>query len=143
MLKKILAGTVIAAGALVAATSAQAAPGFTTNAIDLRSGPGEGYPTLGVIENNSAVEVNGCLASWSWCDVSIGDDRGWVQGAALALEVQNNRTALVQAAPQANVGVVTFSFDDYWDKNYKTRTFYKERPRWQQYYRETYHPLPR
>ncbi|MEN3974016.1 hypothetical protein [Emcibacter sp. SYSU 3D8] len=142
MLKKILAGTVIAAGALAAATSAQAAAGFTTNSIELRSGPGAGYPSVGIIETNSAVEVNGCLQSWSWCDVTIGDNRGWVEGNALALEYQNNRTALVEVAPQANVGVVTFSLDDYWDTNYKTRTFYKERPRWQQYYRETYRPLP-
>jgi uncharacterized protein YraI len=143
MLKKIIAGTVVAAGALIAATSAQAAQGFTTNAAELRSGPGTGYPTVGVIENNSALEVNGCLESWSWCDVTIGNDRGWVEGSALALEYQNNRGALATVAPQANLGVVTFSFDDYWDTNYKTRTFYKERPRWQQYTRENYHPLPR
>lgn len=142
MLKKILAGTVIAAATLAAVPSAQAAPGFTTNSIELRSGPGTGYPTVGIIENNSAVEVNGCLQSWSWCDVSIGGDRGWVSGSALALEYQNTRTSLVQVAPQANVGVVSFSFDDYWGTNYKTRTFYKERPRWQQYSRETYRPLP-
>ena len=74
--------------------------------------------------------------------MSIGGDRGWVSGSALALEYQNTRTSLVQVAPQANVGVVSFSFDDYWDTNYKTRTFYKERPRWPQYSRETYRPLP-
>jgi uncharacterized protein YraI len=141
MLKKILAATVLAAGTFAAATSAQAAAGFTTSSVELRSGPGTGYPSVGVIENNSALEVNGCLQSWSWCDVTIGDNRGWVAGNALALEYQNNRTALVQVAPQANVGVVTFDFDDYWDTNYKTRTFYKERPRWQTYYRETYRPL--
>lgn len=141
MLKTIIAGAVLAAGTLAAATSAQAAAGFVTSAVELRSGPGTGYPSVGIIENNSAVEVNGCLQSWSWCDVSIGGDRGWVAGSALALEYQKQRTALVQVAPQANVGVVTFNFDDYWDTNYKTRTFYKERPQWQTYYRETYRPM--
>lgn len=143
MIKKILAGTVFAAGALVATLPAHAADGFTTSSTELRSGPGGEYPPVGVIESDSAVEVNGCLESWSWCDVSIGGDRGWVEGNALALEYQSTRGALVKMAPQANVGVVTFSFDDYWDTNYKTRTFYKERPRWQQHYKETYHPLPR
>lgn len=142
MLKKILAGAVLAAGTFAAALPAMAAEGFTTQPVELRSGPGTGYPSLGIIQNNSALTVNGCLESWSWCDVTIGADRGWVEGASLALEYQNNRSALVKVAPQANVGVVTFSFDDYWDNNYKTRTFYKERPRWQQYYRETYRPLP-
>lgn len=61
---------------LSAAVPALAAPGFATGNVNLRAGPGNGYPQVVVVPNNAPVEIFSCLQGYGWCDFSfdgVGD----------------------------------------------------------------------
>ena len=81
----IVLGTVL--GGLLFAAPAIATPVYTSvNELNLRTGPGEQYPVLGVLHKNKEGDALGCLADWSWCDVSIGGTHGWVAAEFLVTQ---------------------------------------------------------
>jgi uncharacterized protein YraI len=65
-------------GSLLLAAPALAAPVYSSVDLNLRTGPGEQYPILAVLAKNDEGNALGCLADWSWCDISIGGYHGWV-----------------------------------------------------------------
>lgn len=69
-----LARIAICAAALMAlsAPSIQAAPARLAGTVDLRQGPGSGYPIIAVIPLGSFVDIGGCRGRW--CAVAW---RGW------------------------------------------------------------------
>ncbi len=69
-----LARIAICAAALMAlsAPSIQAAPARLAGTVDLRQGPGSGYPVIAVIPLGSLVDIGGCQRRW--CAVAW---RGW------------------------------------------------------------------
>ena len=69
-----LARIAICAAALTAlsAPSVQAAPARLARTVDLRQGPGSGYPVIAVIPLGSLVDIGGCQRRW--CAVAW---RGW------------------------------------------------------------------
>ena len=67
----------IGAGLVVpAASSAETA--YTTKTVNLRAGPSRDYELVAQVPAGVPVEVNGCVDDWTWCDVSLEGDRGWV-----------------------------------------------------------------
>jgi uncharacterized protein YraI len=76
-----LARIAICAAALMTLTApgAQAAPARVAGVIDLRQGPGSGYPVIAVIPIGSLVDVGGCQGRW--CAVAW---RGWTGYAVAA-----------------------------------------------------------
>ena len=115
---------------LLAPFAAQAAPAFVTTRLDLRAGPGAEYPAVAFLEPGLQVEVLGCLEGYGWCDVVIGQDRGWVAGAYLQAPYQEHRAPLVRVAPAIGLPIVGFSVGSYWERNYRDRPWYAERGRW-------------
>src|SRR5437868_5619055 len=56
--------------------AASAARGYALGGAQIFAGPGNDYPVVAQVGSGAAVNVNGCLSDYSWCDVSIGASRG-------------------------------------------------------------------
>ncbi|WP_132075105.1 SH3 domain-containing protein [Sinorhizobium americanum] len=110
---------------------AEAAEGFATANVNMRSGPSTRYPAVTIIPSGESVEIHGCLADRPWCDVSFYGGRGWVAGQYVQALYRSNR---VYVEPEyyrpLGIPTVVFEFDRYWDRNYRGRDFYRDRDRW-------------
>ncbi len=129
-MRSILTGAALAAALLLPAV-AQAAAGFATANVNMRSGPSTAYPAVVVIPYGTSVEIHGCLANANWCDVSFYSGRGWVSGSYLQTSYRSSRVVL---APEyyrpLGIPTVTFEIDNYWDRYYRSRPFYRDREVW-------------
>jgi uncharacterized protein YraI len=116
---------------MLAPAIAEAAEGFATANVNMRSGPSTGYPAVTVIPAGESVEIHGCLADRPWCDVSFYSGRGWVAGRYVQANYRRNRV-YVEPEYYRTLGIptVVFEFDRYWDRNYRGRDFYRDRDRW-------------
>jgi len=120
---------VAVAAAIPFAASAEDA--FTVGAVDVFAGPSSDYPPIAQLPPNTEVTLAGCLSDWSWCDVIVGDNRGWVYGADLVVPYQGARYVVIQYGPRYHFcPVVSFSLITYWDRYYRSRPFYAERQVW-------------
>jgi uncharacterized protein YraI len=90
----------------IAATPASAFPAFSSSRLNLRSGPGEEFPVVGVMERNVRVEMTGCLQDWSWCFVNVSGVPGWVFSKYVVVDVQGAVLQVGIAAEQGRVPVV-------------------------------------
>jgi uncharacterized protein YraI len=114
----------------LAATAASAVPALTTNPLNLRSGPGTGYPVITTIPAGSAVEVGTCQGSW--CPVAWQSYEGYASGRYL----QAGAGAVAPApAPYPAAGVAPgvaapyygdgYYGDDYYDGGYYGAPIYR------------------
>ena len=90
-MKRILSTAVLG---LFASASALAADGYLTGDVNLRAGPDPGYPSVAMLSAGTEVAIQGCVDGWSWCDVAVGDNRGWVAGDFLQEEYQSTGASL-------------------------------------------------
>ncbi|MBY5739384.1 MULTISPECIES: SH3 domain-containing protein [Rhizobium] len=126
---------------MLAPAIAQAAEGYSTANVNMRAGPSTRYPAVAVIPAGSSVEIRGCLSDVNWCDVEFYGGRGWVSGQYVQALYQQRR---VYVGPQyyrpLGIPVIRFSVDNYWDRYYRNRDFYRDRDRWSRgpdyYYRD-------
>ena len=126
---------------MLAPALAQAAEGYSTANVNMRAGPSTRYPAVAVIPVGSSVEIRGCLSDVNWCDVEFYGGRGWVSGQYVQALYQQRR---IYVGPQyyrpLGIPVIRFSVDNYWDRYYRNRDFYRERDRWSRgpdyYYRD-------
>src|SRR5579862_9492135 len=70
------------AAALFVGSAASAA--VSTTDLNMRSGPGPGYPVIGVIPANAPVAIGSCAANTDWCMVNAYGMSGWADTAYLA-----------------------------------------------------------
>ena len=72
-LPRMIASMALAAGLVLAATAAEAAPGKALVNANVRSGPGTGYAVVGVLSVGENIRVDGC--SFAWCKIHrVGTD---------------------------------------------------------------------
>ncbi len=129
----------LAAGLVaISVSAAEAAPGYATANVNLRTGPDTDFPSVGVIPDNDPVEIIGCLQDQSWCDVSWADNRGWVFSEYLGFEYQGREALVPDYALAVGIPVVAFAATEYWNRYYVGRPWYAERNRW-----EAFAPRPR
>lgn len=115
------------AGSAVAST-----PGFTTANVNLRAGPGTGYPVVVTVPNGAPITTYGCLANYTWCDVSWRGERGWMSASYIYITYNGSRRVLTPAlAPIIGINVVVFN-RNYWNRYYVGRPWYNN---WNRYYR--------
>ena len=131
--------TLLAAG-LAAALSclpgaAMAARAYVLAGSPIFAGPGNDFPVIAQLGQGAAVNVNGCLGDFSWCDVNLGANRGWVYAGDLAYTYQNRRVPIIEYGPRLSLPLITFSLGTYWDRYYRGRTFYRERHDWENRWR--------
>jgi uncharacterized protein YraI len=130
-------GLIAAVAGLVAVPNlASALSAVTAETTDLRAGPAFDFPVVDQIPADVSVNVHGCIRGYRWCDVSWRDARGWVQGQELAYLYQDRRVTIVEYGPRIGLPVIGFSFDSYWDRYYRSRSWYGERARWRTVWRE-------
>lgn len=129
--KKFLLRAATVCALLAAPAIAEAAEGFSTANVNMRSGPSTRYPAVSMIPAGESVEIHGCLADLPWCDVSFYGGRGWVAGRYVQADYRRNRV-YVEPRYYRPLGIptVVFQFDRYWDRNYRGRDFYRDRDRW-------------
>ena len=113
---------------MLAPAVAQAAEGYSTANVNMRAGPSTRYPAVAVIPAGSSVEIRGCLSDVNWCDVEFYGGRGWVSGQYVQASYQQRR---VYVGPQyyrpLGIPMIRFSVDNYWDRYYRNRDFYRDR----------------
>lgn len=130
-MKKIVMKVAAVAALLLAPAIAEAAEGYATANVNMRAGPSTQYPAVTVIPAGESVEIHGCLADVPWCDVEFYGGRGWVAGAYVQALYQSRR---VYVGPDyyrpLGIPTVVFSVNNYWDRYYRNRDFYRERDRW-------------
>ncbi|MCJ8055137.1 SH3 domain-containing protein [Shinella curvata] len=83
---RALAAIGFAAVAFAIAAPAQAAPGMVTGNINVRTGPGVNYSTIGTVLYGEDVDIARCKRGW--CYISHPGADGWVSQKYLARAVQ-------------------------------------------------------
>jgi uncharacterized protein YraI len=115
---------------LLATASAFAAEGYVTHNARLRAGPDVSYPTVLRLRAGTAVDIEGCVDNWSWCDVGIGEDRGWIAGNYLQQEYQGRRVLVPSYGVRIGIPIISFVFGSYWNDHYRHRSWYGNRDHW-------------
>jgi len=136
--KYALKAALLALAAFLLPAAAQAAAGFATANVNMRSGPSTRYPAVTVIPAGTSVEIHGCLADIPWCDVSYYYGRGWVAARYVQVEYRQSRVYLEpDYYDTLGIPFVTFEIGSYWDRYYRDRDFYRQRDyyRGDRYYR--------
>lgn len=139
-MRKQLVGAVLAG---LAGTFAVPAPAYaqsqaiTSMTVNLYAGPAGDYPVVAQVPGGVQMAVMGCVAGYSWCDVSLPGLRGWVYGGYLSYPYQGSPVPLLNYGATIGLPVVTFSIGAYWGSYYRDRPWYGNQSRWMR------HPPPR
>ncbi|PWK92685.1 uncharacterized protein YraI [Fulvimonas soli] len=125
--------------ALPAAAGAQGI-GYVTANVNLRAGPDVGYPRVDTIPAGAAINVQGCIDGWVWCDVLYGGVRGWMAGNYIQYTYDNRPVLLPDYGARIGIPIVSFAIGAYWGSYYRDRPFYRQRDYW--YHRPMPHRPP-
>lgn len=131
MRKSLAIGIIFAAVLLPTMASAAPATGYVGSRTKIFAGPDAGYPVVSVVRSGEGVEIHGCLADRSWCDVGFMHTRGWMRARALLADSIRGRIPVSTA--DGDYGTTRFNLDEYWDTHYNGR-FDRRRGHWQDYY---------
>jgi len=96
MWKQVLIGGI---GALLASAAAAAGSAVTTGDLNIRSGPGTGYPVVGVIPVGHSVRVANCVADSAWCAVDFAGTHGWSSASYMTGAAIGGQAVFASAAP--------------------------------------------
>jgi len=107
---------------------------YVTQRINLRGGPGVNFPRVDSIRRGDSINVHGCLSRRDWCDVSANGMRGWVSASYISFRDGNRRMRLSEYDSRKNLDTVRFNYS-YWDSNYSSQPWYKDKASWQRRYR--------
>ena len=102
----VLAGLILAASAGFAQAQMVAT---TANDLEVRSGPGPQYPTVGMATRGSQAVLDGCIEGSRWCRVDVNGMRGWVY--AQYLSVEQNGAPVVVEQHSVDLGVPTVTYE--------------------------------
>ena len=123
--KSLLAVAAVIAGLLLPSQAMAQYEAYTRVDLNLRVGPGTAYGVIDVIPYGDPVQVLGCLDGIEWCDVEWYGLRGWV--AAYYLVQPGTSVYLPQVYARIGLPIIVFSFNDYHDRYYRDRPWYKKR----------------
>jgi uncharacterized protein YraI len=127
LLKTITAAFIGAAAFPAVATAGEA---FATTDLNMRAGPGPQYPVVATISAEQTVALHGCTETGNWCDVVWDGNRGWAYAEYLAYAHAGERIIVPQVEARAEIPVVTYEPEVYWETHYRDRPFYEQRDRY-------------
>jgi uncharacterized protein YraI len=116
--------------ALLVPAAAWAQTAYTNRDVNLRAGPNRDFPLVLWIPAGVPVFVNGCIDGFTWCDVSVGEDRGWVYADFLSYDYFGQPVTIISGGALLGLPLVTFSIAPYWDSYYRFRPWYGNRYYW-------------
>ncbi len=130
----VIAGLVLLAVLIYsnAAFAQRGHAGYTTNGVNMRTGPGTRYPVITTIPAGGVVFINYCTKNGSWCDLTFRGAPGWVSARYIRYGVAGphySRT-LPYVAPYVGLPFV-----------YRRYPVYPRYPRWRPYPRPR-HEIP-
>jgi uncharacterized protein YraI len=101
--KSILA---ITAGVMMTGTAlAQTTTATATTDLNIRSGPGSNFETVGVIGNGESAMVQGCVTDGMWCQIDYNGTSGFAYSDYLIVDIDTGPVTLTER-PAELVGVV-------------------------------------
>jgi uncharacterized protein YraI len=100
----------LALGATILASPALAISAYSTAHLNLRTGPSEAYPVIGVMENNTRADVTGCLPDFTWCHVVVAGLNGWASGEYLVEDTQGEIVTI--GVNGASLGIPTVQVEN-------------------------------
>lgn len=112
-MKKILTIAAIAALASTAfagSAFAQSASATATADLNIRSGPGPQYASVGFIAVGDSTDVDGCLQGSKWCRVAYNGVTGWAYSDYLTADLSGEVVVLTDRYP--DVGLATVTYDE-------------------------------
>jgi uncharacterized protein YraI len=127
------ARTLIVSAALLlvfAATAVAQSVAFTNGPANLRAGPERDYPLIASVPPGTQLQIYGCTDDYTWCDVTSGQDRGWIYARHLDYDYQGRHVLIYGRGPSLGLPIVTFSVGSYWDTYYRGRPWYGRRSYW-------------
>lgn len=132
-MKRLMLALAVLLGLSTAASAATVA--VATSNVNLRAGPSTSYPAVTMVPAGVQVVTHGCLSGYTWCDVSMGNYRGWVAANYIQVVYRGAPVVLTPAiAPAMGLTVVAFN-QAYWDRYYRAYPWYGS---WNRYYRAPY-----
>lgn len=102
----LLAGVILASAAGLARAEEMSAT--TINDIEVRTGPGQQYPSVGTATRGSEATLDGCLEGSRWCRIDVNGMRGWVYAQYLSVEQDGNPVVVEEHSTDLGVPVVTY-----------------------------------
>jgi uncharacterized protein YraI len=121
---------------LVPAAAFAQAQAVTNAPVNLRAGPAQDYPIVTQLPGGAPVTVMGCVAGYTWCDVSLPNLRGWVYAGRISYPYQGNQVPVLNYGVSIGLPIVTFSIGTYWGNYYRGRPWFRDQGRW------AHHPPP-
>jgi len=115
---------------IAAPAAALAQDAIVTVDLNMRAGPSTAFPVVDVVPGRTPVDVHGCVAGYSWCDVSAVGNRGWVSAGYLSYAASGSYVPLVEYVTEIDVPILSFSVGSYWDSYYRNRPWYGQRTQW-------------
>lgn len=115
---KLLRALVATCTILAAAPALSQQTSMTLREVNMRAGPDAVFPVVTWLNSQDVVQIQGCVAGHTWCDVVAGRQRGWINAKYL-------RNVFAQRIP-----VVTFSVEQYWDEHFRNRRWYGNKADW-------------
>ncbi len=103
---------------------------YVSKDVHMRAGPSRGYPVVAILHTGVSISVQGCLGDYTWCDVMIGPDRGWVYAGNIVYPYQGANGPVITYGPAIGIAIITFSIGPYWDEYYRARPWYPQRQYW-------------
>lgn len=116
-----------------------ATPAVAVASVNMRAGPSVRYPVVVTLPSRAALEVYGCVADSSWCDISWGPSRGWVAANYVQVFYRGASVVVTPAiAPVVGISIIAFN-QAYWNAHYVGRPWYGE---YNAYYRPGLYGAP-
>ncbi|WP_144153861.1 SH3 domain-containing protein [Paraburkholderia sp. BCC1885] len=109
---------------------------YTNSPVNLYAGPADDYPAVSQLPPGAPVTVMGCVSGYTWCDVALPDQRGWVYAGNLSYPYQGSNVPILDYGTVIGLPVVTFSLGAYWGSHYRGRPWYNNQEHW------AHHPPP-
>jgi uncharacterized protein YraI len=90
------------------AALAQQTTATATTELNIRSGPGPHFPSVGFIATGGSATVEGCLQASKWCQVTANGVTGWSYSDYLTADLAGQVVVLTDRYPDVGLATVTY-----------------------------------
>lgn len=106
----VIIALALTSAAIPGVVLAQTTTATATAELNIRSGPGPQYPSVGFIASGGPTIVDGCLQGSKWCQVNYEGVSGWSYSDYLTADLSGQAVVLTERFP--DVGLATVTYED-------------------------------